>query len=175
MLTGIRLAEELFRGFLADELAILCDLKSSVSVLLHRQIPRNSDQHLNASQYESSPFRRFREVCRCPSIISSYVAAATAAVPNMTCKAVGRTMTGVMADRSFTPSSYTPTDVYRIADGKLYHRWSQREEYFYNTIVETERGRYVSGHMVFVIDENNRGYAVVARPTEWEAYFLECR
>jgi hypothetical protein len=102
------------------------------------------------------------------------VTAATASVPNMTCRAVGNAVTGFVAGRLLVQSD--TTEVFRIENGKVYHRWSGREEYFYNTIVEAGYRRYVSGHIVFVIDENGSGYAVIAgQPTEWEAYFLECK
>ena len=94
------------------------------------------------------------------------VTAATAAVPDMTCKAE-RTVLGPMGQPGES------TDVFRVANGRLYHRWSGREEYFYNDIREVEFGRYVSGHMVFVIDKL-RGYVVIAAPHDWRVVYLDC-
>jgi hypothetical protein len=97
------------------------------------------------------------------------VTAATAGVPNMTCKAE-RTVVGPMGQ----PGEYT--DVFRVANGRLYHRWSGREEYLYNDIREVEFGRYVSGHMVFVMDDDNRrGYVVIAGRTDWRVVYLDCK
>jgi hypothetical protein len=93
---------------------------------------------------------------------------ATAGVPNMTCKAEGPTVAGPPLRQ------YEETDVFRVANGKLYHRWSGREEYLYNDIREVEYGRYVSGHMLFVIN-NLRGYVVIAAPADWRVVYLNCK
>jgi hypothetical protein len=74
------------------------------------------------------------------------VTGCTARVPNMTCKAVDHGVTGLVEGRFLIQPTDTPTDVFRIANGKVYHRWSGREEYFYNDIVETGRGGYEMGH-----------------------------
>jgi hypothetical protein len=101
---------------------------------------------------------------------------ATAAVPNMTCKAKGPGVTGMQDGPMLLQSSDDASDVFRIANGKLYHRYSSREEYFYNDIKEADLGRYVSGHMVFVLDYNNRrGYVVIAGPGSWQVYYLDCK
>lgn len=98
------------------------------------------------------------------------VTSAVAAVPNMTCKTEGKAMVGP------TLHQYEATDVFRVANGKLYHRWSGREEYFYNVVTEVEPGRYVSGHMVFVLDYDNRsGYVVIAGNPDWTIHNLACR
>ena len=71
---------------------------------------------------------------------------------------------------------YESTDVFRVANGKLYHRWSGREEYFYNDIKEVELGRYASGHMMFVLDYDNRhGYVVIAGHPTWTIHNLDCK
>jgi hypothetical protein len=80
-------------------------------------------------------------------------------VPNMICKAErtvqeGNTVQGQMTVKGPTVYQYEATDVFRVANGKLYHRWSGREEYFYNDIRKVDFGRYVSGHMVFMMDYN---------------------
>jgi hypothetical protein len=99
---------------------------------------------------------------------------ATAAVPNMTCKAKGEVM-GQQAGPTLHRID-DASDVFRIANGKLYHRWSGREEYFYNDIKEVDLGRYVSGHMVFVLDYDNRsGYVVTAGPGTWTVIYLDCK
>jgi hypothetical protein len=96
--------------------------------------------------------------------------AATAGVPNMTCKAEGKAVGGPVLQQ------YEATDVFRVANGKLYHRWSGREEYFYNDIKEVELGRYVSGNMVFVLDYDNRhGYVVIAGHPSWTVHNLDCK
>jgi hypothetical protein len=97
------------------------------------------------------------------------VTAATAGVPNMTCKAE-RTVEGP------TGQQREATDVFRVSNGRLYHRWSGREEYFYNDIREVEFGRYVSGHMVFVMDYDKlRGYVVIAARPDWRVVYLDCK
>src|SRR5262245_36354238 len=97
------------------------------------------------------------------------VTAASAGVQNMTCKAE-RTVVGPMGQ------PMESTDVFRVANGRLYHRWSGREEYFYNDIREVEFGRYVSGHMVFVMDDDNRrGYVVIAGRPDWRVVYLDCK
>jgi hypothetical protein len=97
------------------------------------------------------------------------VTAAPADVPNMTCKAVGQVA-------GPTGQPWESTDVFRVRDGRLYHRWSGREEYFYNDIREVELGRYVSGHMVFVMHyDKPRGYVVIAAPHDWRVVYLDCK
>jgi hypothetical protein len=55
-------------------------------------------------------------------------------------------------------------------------RDSGREEYFYNDIREVEVGRYVSGHMMFVMDHNNsHGYVVIAGNPVWMVIYLNCK
>jgi hypothetical protein len=97
------------------------------------------------------------------------VTAATAGVPNMTCKAE-RTVEGPMGQPRES------TDVFRVANERLYHRWSGRDEYFYNDIREVEFGRYVSGHMVFVMEGRDklRGYVVIAARPDWRVVYLDC-
>jgi hypothetical protein len=117
----------------------------------------------------------------------------TAGVPNMICKAVGPAVFGFLPpnNRVSPRTSDAATDIYRIANGKLYHQWSQRKEYFYNNIVEIEPGRYVSGHIVFVIgglavnigtdviagggNRGYAGYAVTAAPNDWSLVYLDCK
>ena len=94
--------------------------------------------------------------------------AAAADVPNMICSAEGPVAAGPPLRQ------YEATDVFRVINGKLYHRWSGRDEYLYNDIREVEPGRYVSGHMVFLIDKL-RGYVVIAAPTDWRVVYLNCR
>ena len=93
-------------------------------------------------------------------------------VPNMTCKAE-RTVQG----RGPTVHQYEATDVFRVANGRLYHRYSGREEYLYSdNIRDVEPGRYVSGHMVFVMDYDKRhGYVVIAGPAVWAVTYLDCK
>jgi hypothetical protein len=102
------------------------------------------------------------------ALLAITVKTATAAVPNMVCRAEGPTVTGPPLQQ------YEVTDVFRVANGKLYHRFSGRDEYLYNDIREVEPGRYVSGHMVFLID-NLRGYVVIAAPTDWRVVYLDCK
>jgi len=109
------------------------------------------------------------------ALLSSSIAACASTVPNLTCRAVDRAVKGDALARNATTTTHTPTDVFRIQNGKLYHRWSGREEYFYNNIVQTELGRYVAGHIIFVIDDDRRGYAVTAGPVDWTVYYLDCK
>jgi hypothetical protein len=51
---------------------------------------------------------------------------AATAVPNMTCKTKGAVM-GLQAGRTLHHID-DASDVFRIANGKLYHRWSGRTE-----------------------------------------------
>jgi hypothetical protein len=96
-------------------------------------------------------------------------------VPNMICKAE-RTVQGQMTVEGPTLHQYDEaTDVFRVANGRLYHRYSGREEYFYNDIREVEVGRYVSGHMVFVMDNKLRGYVVIAGRPDWRVIYLDCK
>jgi hypothetical protein len=107
------------------------------------------------------------------------ITAATGGVPNMTCKAE-RAVVGPMGQPGEPTDVFRvingPTDVFRVVNGRLYHRWSGREEYFYNDIREVENGRYVSGHMVFVMGYDKlRGYVVIAAPTDWRVVYLDCK
>lgn len=93
---------------------------------------------------------------------------ASAAVPDMICYAE-RGAAGPDGQ------SQAATDVFRIAAGRLFHRWSEREEYFYNHIGEIGRGRYVSGHMLVVLnDELTRGYVVIAGTYDWRVAYIRC-
>jgi hypothetical protein len=40
-----------------------------------------------------------------------------------------------------------------------------------------EFGRYVSGHMVFVMELQNklRGYVVIAATTDWRVVYIDCK
>jgi hypothetical protein len=115
------------------------------------------------------PLSHMRLLILALGLLTFSVTAATAGVPNMTCKAE-RTVEGPMG----RPGEYT--DVFRVANGRLYHRWSGREEYFYNDIREVEFGRYVSGHMVFVMDSDQlRGYVVIAGRPDWRVVYLDCK
>jgi hypothetical protein len=96
------------------------------------------------------------------------ITAATASVPNMTCKAES----GVAGPEG---QPQEVTDSFRVADGRLYHQWSGRGEYLYNRIVEIEFGRYSAGHMVFVMGyDGRRGYVVIAAPTDWRVVYVNC-
>lgn len=98
------------------------------------------------------------------------VTAATARVPDMTCKAEGTAVAGPPLHQ------YEATDVWRVAKGRLYHRWSGREEYFYNDVKEVEFGRYVSGHLMFVMDnDKGRGYVVIAAHPDWRVVYIDCK
>jgi hypothetical protein len=102
------------------------------------------------------------------ALLALPITAAKANVPDMTCKAAR----GVAGPEG-RPQEMT--DVFRIANGRLYHRWSGKGEYFYNDIVETDFRRYVSGHMVFVMTNNGQsGYVVVAASTDWRVVYLNC-
>ena len=90
------------------------------------------------------------------ALLAFPVTAASAGVPNMTCKAKGPGVTGMQDGPRLLQSSDDASHVFRIANGKVYIRHSSRDEYFYNDIKEVELGRYVSGHMVFVLDYDNR-------------------
>jgi hypothetical protein len=95
-------------------------------------------------------------------------------VPNMICKA-DRTVQGQMTAEGPTLHQYEATDVYRVTNGKLYHRYSGREEYLYSdNIREVETGRYVSGHMVFVLYDN-RGFVMIGSPPAWTVTYLDCK
>jgi hypothetical protein len=110
------------------------------------------------------------------ALLAFPVTAATAGVPNMTCRAKGPGVTGMQDGPRLLQSSDDASHVFRIANGKVSIRHSSRDEYFYNDIKEVELGRYVSGHMVFVLDYNNRhGYVVIAGPGSWDVMYLECR
>jgi hypothetical protein len=110
------------------------------------------------------------------ALLAFPVTAATAGVPNMTCRAKGPGVTGMQDGPRLLQSSDDASHVFRIANGKVSIRHSSRDEYFYNDIKEVELGRYVSGHMVFVLDYNNRhGYVVIAGPGSWDVMYLDCR
>jgi hypothetical protein len=96
-------------------------------------------------------------------------------VPDMICEAE-LTVQGQMTVEGPSLRQHEATDVFRVANGRLYHRYSGREEYFYNDIREVEPGRYVSGHMVFVMDHNNsHGYVVIAGNPVWVVTYLNCK
>lgn len=102
------------------------------------------------------------------ALLACPVTAATAGVPNMTCKADGGAAGPELRRQEVS-------DVFRVADGRLYHRWNGREEYFYNKIVEVDFRRYASGHMTFVMtNDGRRGYVVIAAPTDWRVVYLDC-
>jgi hypothetical protein len=95
-------------------------------------------------------------------------------VPNMICKAE-RTVQGQMTVEGPTLVQYEATDVFRVANGRLYHRYSGREEYLYSDdIREVETGRYVTGHMVFVL-YGNRGFVMIGSPPSWTVTYLDCK
>lgn len=97
------------------------------------------------------------------------VTEAIAAVPNMTCKAER----GVAGPEG---RAQEVTDIFRVTDGRLYHGWNGRAEYFYNHIVEVEFRRYASGHMLVVLnDELTRGYVVIAGTYDWRVAYISCR
>jgi hypothetical protein len=101
---------------------------------------------------------------------------AWASPPNMTCTAIGSVASGAtVADR--VQMTARTTDVFRFQNGKLYHRWSGRAEYLYNDVVEVQSGRYVSGHMQFVMAEtgDRKGYVVIAAPTDWRVVYVDCK
>ena len=97
-------------------------------------------------------------------------------VPNMNFKAE-RSVQGQMTVEGPTVHQFEATDVFRVANGRLYHRYSGREEYLYSDdIREVEVGRYVSGHMVFVMDYDKRhGYVVIAGRAVWQVIYLDCK
>ncbi|AMJ61988.1 hypothetical protein [Bosea sp. PAMC 26642] len=103
------------------------------------------------------------------ALLATPIAAATAAVPNMTCR----------AEREVASPQGRPqqaTDIFRVSDGRLFHRWGDRSEYFYNHIVEVDFRRYASGHMVFVMAyDTSRGYVVIAAPTDWRVVYIDCK
>ena len=96
-------------------------------------------------------------------------------VPDMTCRAEQSVKGRIGSTDVFRLAN--ETDVFRVANGRLYHRRSGREEeYFYNDIRKVELGRYVSGHMVFLMDyDRPRGYVVIAAPYDWRVVSLDCR
>ena len=51
---------------------------------------------------------------------------------------------------TFAGTMSTPSETYRITDGKLYISSPDRTEYFYNDVRETEAGRYSSGHKTLI-------------------------
>jgi hypothetical protein len=101
---------------------------------------------------------------------------ASARVPNMTCTAIGSVASGATAADRVQMTART-TDVFRFQNGKLYHRWSGRDEYFYNDVVEVEIGRYASGHMLFVMDGSGdrKGYVMIAASTDWRVVYIDCK
>ena len=102
------------------------------------------------------------------ALLAFAVTGCTARVPKMTCKTVGHGVSGFVAGRLLMQSSDVPTDVFRIANGKLKGILLKQDR-------GDRSGRYVSGHMVFVIDEYRSGYAMVAGATDWEIYYLDCK
>ena len=103
-----------------------------------------------------------------------FLASCSRDVPNMICKAA-MTVQGQMTVEGPSLYQYQATDVFRVTNGRLYHQYSGREEYLYSDIKEVEPGRYVSGHMVFVMDHNNsHGYVVIAGNPVWAVTYLDC-
>lgn len=97
-----------------------------------------------------------------------------ASTPNMVCKGTA----SVVGDGTpQPPQQRATTDIFRVAGGRLYHSWRGREEYLYNDISEVGFRRYASGHMLFVMDtgSSQRGYVVIAAPTDWRVVYLDCR
>lgn len=69
------------------------------------------------------------------------------------------------------------SDVYRFNNGNLYHSWSNRLEYLYNTYTEITDGPYgfTSGNMRFYLSRNlEQGYVIIADNISWKVINLTC-
>jgi hypothetical protein len=96
-------------------------------------------------------------------------------VPNMKCLGT-RTIWGI-ANGAASPFTATDsTDIYRFTErGDLFHSWQGRDEYRYNSVLVLEPGRYVSGHMTFLItDDQSSGYVVITDSGFWKVVYLHC-
>lgn len=103
------------------------------------------------------------------ALVACTFTAAIAGVPNMICRAEKGAAGPQLRAQEVT-------DVFRIENGRLYHRWSGREEYFYNHIVKADFQRYTSGHMLFVLgSDGRRGYVVIAAQSDWRIAYLDCK
>lgn len=54
----------------------------------------------------------------------------------------------------YEPSDIKQLDIYRFEGMKLFLSHPDRKEYFYNKVEEVEGRRYVSGHKVFVFNQD---------------------
>jgi hypothetical protein len=73
-------------------------------------------------------------------------------------------------------STDATTDVFRFtAGGDLFHSWRGRAEYRYNSVRVLEPGRYASGHMVFLLaDDQSVGYVAITNSVDWRVIYLRC-
>ena len=72
------------------------------------------------------------------------------------------------------PSTVNVTDVYRFANGFVFHRWSGREEYKYNSIERspTNSEQYLSGNYRFIFGQ--KPLAIHADEFGWKVITLKC-
>jgi hypothetical protein len=67
------------------------------------------------------------------------------------------------------------TDVFRFAEGALFHSWEGRAEYQYGSVSVLEPDRYASGHMIFVMGQDrSSGYVSIIASTYWRIVYLLC-
>ena len=68
------------------------------------------------------------------------------------------------------------TDKYRFHDGKVFHEFEGRKEYYYNKIRVSpfNPNHFISGHMKFVFDKKGPAYVVVATKLFWKVIYLDC-
>jgi hypothetical protein len=72
--------------------------------------------------------------------------------------------------------TFPSTQKFRFKDGALFHSWSGRDEYYYNTVMQSpyNQDQLISGNMRFVINYDLNGYVIVADNFAWKITYLKC-
>ena len=109
-------------------------------------------------------------------VLLASIGVANGAIPDMTCRGTTTIHTFVVANPP-RMSTYKSTDVFRFDNGSLYHRWADREEYRYNSVIQlptTIQNQLLSGHMRFVFVDGENGYVVIADNVQWKIIYFKC-
>jgi hypothetical protein len=71
---------------------------------------------------------------------------------------------------------FPSTDKHFFEGGDVYHRYEGREEYLYNkfSVSSFNPNHFLSGHMLFILNNKQSGYVVVPDEISWKVTYLEC-
>jgi hypothetical protein len=93
-------------------------------------------------------------------------------LPDLVCRADSELVT---AHATMQVRRAAVTDVYRFKSGKLFLSWSDREEYFYGDLVESEASRFRSGYKTILFLGADHQTAIVVHTDERETRVLKMR